>query len=738
MNYALAVVTLKHGRSLTDTFRRLAVYALLMVCGSLFVNGTCAYAAPATNRLPEEITSDRFSVLIDGRSVAIAHAAENYYFLNFDLVKERKISITAPLDDYWAGGVEVQPWRENIRPVRRGRTITFTVSHPCKLSIARPGDHLGGAEMLFLFANKPEVKPPVGGTGSLRYYGPGVYHENIDARSGDSIYLAPGAVVFGSINIWGVDNVRVFGRGVVVYDGPQNPADDDGWIHRRNWHVIVMDNAHHIEISGITCVTRSRTWMIQMKSSRFITFDNVKVIGGSAGNANQDGMDWLGGGDTIVRDSFIRAADDVFALQGNWDGYGAEAMARPGEDVSNIRIENSVLSTSISNIVRVNWPHKTFNSSNFVLQDSDLIHMGVGGCVVPFALFELWADPDGRGTHTGYRFENIRLEDWYSLVQIRQPHPAVRDVSFKDVWALDSPQLVPSVLKGDVDDVHFENVKVAGRVVERDADLPLQVLPEAKDATFSAGPLGASFRYAPLAPKPGQEIRFEATASDAASYQWFFGDGSSAKGRVVRHALPDEDGTLLDGSGRFRILLKVTDRSGRVDWASDAVVVRKVLSAPLLVPDLAAGVSYQFYEGAWSSLPDFSGLKVVATGVAETISADAHAHAGNFGFVFDGYVKVPVDGGYTFSLTSRDGGQIEINGKVIATSPPVWPQVCDSVGNSVQLASGSVGLRAGLHHLRVTMTQKTGEDAFVLRWQGPEIPLSAIPREMLFHGTVAP
>jgi hypothetical protein len=712
-------------------------YGLLAIV-SLLIGSSQVYASSSVYQLPKEITSDRFTVAIDGKTAAVAHAAENYYFLNFDLVKNAVVSITAPSEDYWARGVEVQPWRENIRPVRHGKTITFTVRHPCKLSITRPGDYLGGAEMLYLFANKPEVKSPSSGSSSLRYYGPGVYHENIDAESGDSIYLAAGAVIFGSINIWGVDNVQIFGRGIVVYDGLQNPADDDGWIHRRNWHVIVMDNAHHIDISGITCVVRSRTWMIQMKSSRFITFDNVKVIGGSAGNANQDGMDWLGGGDTVVRDTFIRAADDVFALQGNWDGYDAEAMARPGEDVSNIRIENSVLSTSISNIVRVNWPHKTFNSSNFVLQDSDVIHIGVGGCVVPFALFELWADPDGRGMHKGYRFENIRLDDWYSLVQIRQPNPAVRDVRFKDIWALDSLQMVPSVLKGDVDGVHFENVKVAGRVVERDADLPLLVLSEAKDATFDKGPVGASLQYKPLAPKPKQEIRFEATASDSASYQWFFGDGSSAKGRVVRHAMPDEEGTLLDGSGRFRVLLKVTDKAGNVDWASDAVVVRKVLDASLTVPNLGAGLNYQYYEGSWTSLPDFIGLRPVATGSAETISADAHEHADNYGFVFDGYVKVPVDGGYTFNLVSRDSGLVEVDGKTIATSPAVWPQVCGSVGNSVQSASGSVGLKSGLHHLRVAMTQKTGDDALSLRWQGPGMPVSQIPAKSLSHGAAGP
>ena len=57
--------------------------------------------------------------------------------------------------------------------------------------------------MLFLFANAPEVNPPKQGDAGVRYYGPGVYHENIDVKSNETIYLAGGAVIFGSLNVWG-------------------------------------------------------------------------------------------------------------------------------------------------------------------------------------------------------------------------------------------------------------------------------------------------------------------------------------------------------------------------------------------------------------------------------------------------------------------------------------------------------------------------------------------------------
>ena len=281
--------------------------------------------------VPAEIASSHFVVTIDGRESPVMHAAMNLYFLNFEAGRNCLVTVTADRDGFWAEGVEVQPWRLNIRPLRTGRTITFHLRGAEKISISRPGDFGSEAEMLYLFANPKETPAPSYGTSGVRYFGPGVHRENIDAASGDHIYLAPGAVIFGSLNLWQVDHVTVTGRGVIVYDGPQNPADDDGWMHKKNWHCIVMDEAHDISIEGITCVVRSRTWQIQMKDSRDIVFDNIKVIGANRGNANADGMDWLGGGDTIVRDSFFRAADDVFSMETGWDGYGPESFSHPGQ-----------------------------------------------------------------------------------------------------------------------------------------------------------------------------------------------------------------------------------------------------------------------------------------------------------------------------------------------------------------------------------------------------------------------
>ena len=690
--------------------------------------------------LPSEIVSQHFTVTVNGQPITVAHAAANYYFANFDLRRRSTVTVTAESDDYWSRGVEVKPWRLGIRPAVHGRTITFALESAVKISITRPNDFLAGAEMLFLFANELEKNAPVGPAPRLRYYGPGAHRESIDAKNGDTIYLAPGAVIFGSLNLWGVENVRVFGRGIIVYEGTQNPNDDDGWIHKPNWHAIVMDNAHHISIEGITCVVRSRTWMIQMKDSRDIRFENVKVIGGSESNANQDGMDWLGGGDTVVNNSFFRAADDVFAMQGNWEGYSPEAMAIPGHEVSNIVVENSVVSTSISNIVRAAWPHKSFDGHNFTMRNTDVLHAGLGACTVPFGLLEVWGDPDGKGDVSGFLFDNVRLEDWYSLVQLQQPEPAIHDIRLRDITAFESPSLVPSVLKGDVSAVIFDNVSLVNKLVGQDEDVPLRRLSGASEVEYNERNKAprAAFTYSTGMIAPHRRVKFDAGATRAgeakiAAYRWHFGDGATATGRSVTHRFGDADGTLRDGSGRFRVLLEVLDVNGRTSWAYEPVVVTKSEREAAAKGKTEPGVSYRYFEGVRLTTDDLATRGEMSSGISAGIDLGVRRRGEDYGVVFDGFLNVPADGGYTFTLLSNDDGSIEIDSAPVVASPKPWPQVCGTAGNAVQRATGSVGLRAGRHRIRVAMTHGAGEDGFAVLWQGPGIELSPIPASALSH-----
>jgi hypothetical protein len=715
---------------------------------AVFALSIAAHAASRVQAapVPPEMRSTAFTVRVNGQPVEVAHAAASYEYLSFDGAGPFNIEITAAEPEFWKKGVEIQPWRLGLRPVRlegkdKGQTIRFQLARPAKLSISRPGDFLNHAKMLFLFAGTPP--PPMPRKQVIHAYQPGVYHGSLNPKSGETYYLAPGSYFFGSLNLWKVHDVKILGRGTFVYDGPQDPNNDEGWMQRPDWHCIGALEARNVEIDGLTCIVRSRTWSIQMKDSSGFLFDDLRVIGGNPGNANQDGMDWLGGGDTIVRNAFIRASDDVFAMQGAWDGYTDEEMVRPGHDVENILIENSELSTSISNIVRAGWPRKTYNSRNFTLRNSDILHGGIGACGQSFGLLGFWGANGAKGYHTNFTFENLFLDDWYSLVQIEQEYPGLRDFTFRNIWALDQPPLASSTMTGDVAGVTFDNVKYGQSRVAGDADLPLLRGDGVPPAAFPLphGPV-AAFTVAPPVFAPGEMVTFTAQPSPKARYTWLFGDGTRATGRRVRHRFPDAEGTELDGAmygaGRFRVLLHVEERGGSADsvnqdWAAQAVVaVARWHEAARAAGPTVAGLAWQIYPGVWTELPDLAAEHVVFTGEGSGLRADAQGFT-HYAAAWDGFIEIPADGGYSFYLLARDGARLVIDGVEVAKTGPPFAQVCGSPGNAMRYDLGSLGLRAGKHTFHLEGLHSASQGSPRLLWEGPALPLTDVPTAAYSH-----
>jgi hypothetical protein len=702
-----------------------------------------AYAAARVQSapVPQEMRSTAFTVRANGQTVEVAHAAASYEYVSFDMTGPVSVEITADEKGFWDKGVDIQPWRLGLRPVRDGQTIRFRLAGPAKLSISRPGDFLNHAAMLFLFAGAPP--PPLPRDPKIKAYQSGVYHESLNPKSGETLYLAPGSYFFGSLNLLKVENVKILGRGTIVYDGPQDPNNDEGWMQKPDWHCVGALEAHNVEIDGLTCIVRSRTWSIQMKDSTGFVYDDLRVIGGNPGNANQDGMDWLGGGDAVVRNAFIRSSDDVLVMQGNWDGYTDADMLRPGHDVRNILIEQSVLSTSISNIVRTGWPRKIFNSGNFTLRDSDILHGGIGACGQTYALFGMWGANGARGIHSDYKFENLFLDNWYSLAQMEQEYPGLRGFTFHNIWALDQPPLANSTMTGDVADVTFDNVKYGQARAAGDADLPLVTSDGAQPAHFAAphGPV-AAFTVDPPVFAPGESVTFTAQLSPGARFTWLFGDGTEAHGRRVRHRFPDAEGTQLDGAangaGRFRVLLRVKERAGQPDaaaedWAAQGLVaVAHWHDAVNIAGPLLAGLAWQIYPGEWTELPNLAAEHVVFSGEGPNLRADAQGFT-HYAVAWDGLIDIPADGGYTFYLLARDGARLVIDGVEVAKTGSSFAQVCGSPGNAMRYDRGSLGLRAGKHTLHLEGLHSASEGAPRLLWEGPALPLTDVPPAAYSH-----
>lgn len=110
------------------------------------------------------------------------------------------------------------------------------------------------------------------------------------------------------------------------------------------------------------------------------------------------------------------------------------------------------------------------------------------------------------------------------------------------------------------------------------------------------------------------------------------------------------------------------------------------------VPGAQPGLHYAMYEGSWSRLPDFNALRPAAEGTVRNFSVAQWGSKTSFGVVFTGYITIPADGVYRFSLASDDGSQLLIGDKAVVMH--------DGIHGS-DTRTGKISLQAGKHPIRV-------------------------------------
>jgi len=137
-----------------------------------------------------------------------------------------------------------------------------------------------------------------------------------------------------------------------------------------------------------------------------------------------------------------------------------------------------------------------------------------------------------------------------------------------------------------------------------------------------------------------------------------------------------------------------------------------------------AGLDYKYFQGTWSVLPVFSSLTPVKSGIVSTFDITPKNQNDNFGFEFTGFVDVPTDGTYTFYTSSDDGSNLYIGTTQVVSN--------DGLHGVVE-KSGTIGLNAGKHAIRVVFFERTGGESLVVRYAGPGITKIAIPASALFR-----
>ncbi len=136
------------------------------------------------------------------------------------------------------------------------------------------------------------------------------------------------------------------------------------------------------------------------------------------------------------------------------------------------------------------------------------------------------------------------------------------------------------------------------------------------------------------------------------------------------------------------------------------------------------GLAYEYYEGAWTELPDFDALKPAAAGVAETIDLSKCARQEQVGLRFRGWIEVPRDGDYIFTTVSDDGSKLFIGRTEVVSNDGL---------HAPQEVAGEIPLKAGKHSITLLFFENSGGKQLDVFWEGPDLPKQPIPSSALFR-----
>jgi YVTN family beta-propeller protein len=137
------------------------------------------------------------------------------------------------------------------------------------------------------------------------------------------------------------------------------------------------------------------------------------------------------------------------------------------------------------------------------------------------------------------------------------------------------------------------------------------------------------------------------------------------------------------------------------------------------------GVLFKYYEGVWSKLPVFDKLTPIRSGVMEHADIHAlHPRPDGWGVVFSGYLDIPADGIYTFTVNSDDGSRLFIAGV----------QVVDNDGShSPTEVAGDIALQKGKHPFRLLYFEDTEGERLTVHYEGPGVPRQMVPAGVISH-----
>ncbi len=133
--------------------------------------------------------------------------------------------------------------------------------------------------------------------------------------------------------------------------------------------------------------------------------------------------------------------------------------------------------------------------------------------------------------------------------------------------------------------------------------------------------------------------------------------------------------------------------------------------------DAEANINFEYFEGDWQKLPDFSQFKAVSSGTTTDLSVGVSPKPDQFALRFTGFLQVPTEGKYRFYLSSDDGSRMLVDTVVVVDNDGVHPS---------GFKRRDLELKAGSHQLVLEYFESYGEEELVVDVEGPGLPRQSL------------
>ena len=269
--------------------------------------------------------------------------------------------------------------------------------------------------------------------------------------------------------------------------------------------------------------------------------------------------------------------------------------------------------------------------------------------------------------------------------------------------------------------------------------------------TFTPTPEWREYAFAGQAGPNGQRAGVSLTLSDPGT-AWFdllqvtidptitadaniFADtldvaiGTAAEEGEIRYTLDGTDPTpkATPYKGPFTIAKTTTLRAGvfkdgqLVGGIARATFTQVELRPPASPGNVVAGLDYAYYLNTDRRR---NVMKPAKSGTIAAFSLDPRTRDEFFGFQFNGFIRIPRDGVYTFTTRSDDASKLFIGDELVVSNDGL---------HEMRERSGAVALEAGLHPISVSYFQHDNEHGLEVSYSGPRIEKQPIPAEVLFR-----